>query len=91
MDVLFLPPIHLLLKKKNRHSEAIHRGWERRGYLLVKKIGADPRSLVLRALETVEEVGSHLRLTEILVRALAQLDVEEADLSKSAKISGFYP
>ena len=52
---------------------------------------ADPRSLVLRALETVEEVGSHLRLTEILVRALAQLDVEEADLSKSAKISGFYP
>jgi hypothetical protein len=38
---------------------------------------ADRRRLVLRALETVEEIGTHLHLTEILVRTLAQLDVDE--------------
>jgi hypothetical protein len=37
----------------------------------------DRRSLVLRALETVEDVDAHLRLTEILVRALAALEIEE--------------
>jgi hypothetical protein len=38
---------------------------------------SDRRTLVLRALETVEDVGAHLRLTEILVRELAALDAEE--------------
>jgi hypothetical protein len=38
---------------------------------------ADRRSLVLRALETVEDVDVHLHLTEILVRTLAQLETEE--------------
>ena len=44
----------------------------------VRGVGdADRRSLVLRALETVEEVGVHLHLTEILVRTLAQIEIEE--------------
>jgi hypothetical protein len=38
---------------------------------------ADQRSLVLRALETVEDVDAHLHLTEVLVRALAQLESDE--------------
>jgi hypothetical protein len=50
-----------------------------RGLFGAARVGgdADPRSLVLRALETVEDVDAHLHLTEVLVRALAQLDGEE--------------
>jgi hypothetical protein len=49
------------------------------GFLgVVQAVGeADRRRLVLRALETVEEIGTHLHLTEILVRTLAQLEIED--------------
>jgi hypothetical protein len=63
-----------------------------RGFFRARPGGeADPRTLVLRGLETVEDVGAHLHLTEILVRSLAEIDakrdVEETESPKRANAS----
>jgi hypothetical protein len=47
---------------------------------------ADRLRLVLRALEAVEEVHVHLHLAEVLVRELAQLEIDEDETAEQAVV-----